>query len=79
MVVTSKGGGIEMGLKILSALLTVGEADAWILAELIVSSDVKQLTQRAVKAIDEVSQIGLVMAFLNVSADILADVFVSVA
>lgn len=68
-----------MGLKILSALLTVGEADAWILAELIVSSDVKQLTQRAVKAIDEVSQIGLVMAFLNVSADILADVFVSVA
>ena len=68
-----------MGLKILSALLTVGEADAWILAELIVSSDVKQLTQRAVKAIDEVSQIGLVMAFLNVSADILVDVFVSVA
>ena len=68
-----------MGLKILSALLTVGEADAGILAELIVSSDVKQLTQRAVKAIDEVSQIGLVMAFLNVSADILADVFVSVA
>lgn len=68
-----------MGLKILSALLTVGETDAWILAELIVSSDVKQLTQRAVKAIDEVSQIGLVMAFLNVSADILADVFVSVA
>ena len=34
-----------MGFKILSALLTVGEADAWILAELIVSSDVKQLTQ----------------------------------
>jgi len=68
-----------MGLKILSALLTVGEADAWILAELIVSSDVKQLTQRAVKAIDEVSQIDLVMAFLNVSADILADVFMSVA
>lgn len=67
-----------MGFKILSALLTVGEADAWILAELIVSSDVKQLTQRAVKAIDEVSQIGLVMAFLSVSADILADVFMSV-
>lgn len=68
-----------MGFKILSALLTVGEADAWILAELIVSSDVKQLTQRAVKAIDEVSQIGFVMAFHNVSADILADVFMSVA
>lgn len=67
-----------MGFKILSALLTVGEADAWILAELIVSSDVKQLTQRAVKATDEVSQIGLVMAFLSVSADILADVFMSV-
>lgn len=67
-----------MGFKILSALLTVGEADAWILAELIASSDVKQLTQRAVKAIDEVSQIGLVMAFLSVSADILADVFMSV-
>ena len=68
-----------MGFKILSALLTVGEADGWILAELIVSSDVKQLTQRAVKAIDEVSQIGFVMAFHNVSADILADVFMSVA
>ena len=68
-----------MGLKLLSALLTGGEADAWILAELRVSSDVKQLTQRAVKAIDEVSQIDLVMAFLNVSADILADVFMSVA
>lgn len=67
-----------MGFKILSALLTVGEADTWILPELIVSSDVKQLTQRAVKAIDEVSQIGLVMAFLSVSADILADVFMSV-
>lgn len=68
-----------MGFKILSALVTVGEADAWILAELIVSSGVKQLTQRAVKAIDEVSQIGLVMAFFNVSADILAGLFMSVA
>lgn len=81
----SLAGGNELGFKILPALmhalLTVEEADAWILTRTtsLFGCYLNNWLKGQSRPFIEVSQAGPMIAFLDVSADILADMYVGLA